>query len=110
MTLEEIKSDITSELAIELKNEEGFDRDILEVKVKGAIREVKAARKYPSSYSEAMIEADMTGYYTQIKAIALYDYVKIGAEGQNNYSADGENIQYSDRNELFYGILPIARV
>ena len=51
----------------------------------------------------------MNDYYVNIRAIALYDYTKIGAEGQSQYSADGESIHYLDRNKMFAGILPIAR-
>ncbi len=106
----EIEALIVEELTLELKNEENFDADMLSIKVKNSYREVKAARNYPSSYSEKHIEKDMERYFTQIKAIALYDYSKIGAEGQDNYNADGESIKYSDRKELFSGVLPIAVV
>ena len=102
--------DIINELTIELKKEVDFDADILELKVNNAYREVKAARHYPKTYSEASIKADMEDYYSNVKAIALYDYTKIGAEGQSSYSADGERIDYIERDKLFTGIVPIARV
>ena len=104
-----IEASIIEELTIELKNEVDFDAELLGVKVRNAIREVKAARNYPKSYSESMIYADMENFITNIRAIALYDYTKIGAEGQSQYSADGESIHYLDRNKMFAGILPIAR-
>ena len=101
---------IINELTIELKNEVDFDAQILALKVHNAYREVKAARHYPKSYSDATIEADMNDYYSNVKGIALYDYTKIGAEGQTSYSADGESIHYVEREKLFAGIIPIARV
>lgn len=101
---------IIDELTIELRNEVDFDADILALKVTNAYREVKAARHYPKTYSEASIESDMADYYTNVKSIAMYDYTKIGAEGQTKYSADGESIDYIKREKLFAGILPIARV
>ena len=100
---------IIEELTIELQNEVDFNVDILRLKVSNAYREVKLARNYPSSYTESMIEDDMDNFYTNVKGIALYDYNKIGAEGQTQYSADGESIHYVDRNKLFVGVLPIAR-
>ena len=109
MTIAELQAEIVEELKIELK-EEDVDEQLLEVKVKSAIREVKTARKYPRSYAEAIVEADLEAYYSQIKSIALYDYTKIGAEGQDKYAADGESISYEDRNRLFAGVLPIATV
>ena len=101
---------IVAELTIELKNETDFDADILNVKVLNAYREVQAAKNYPSTYSEEMIQADMAQYFGNIRAIALYDYSKLGAEGQSQYSGDGESIHYLDRNKLFTGVYPIARV
>lgn len=108
MTIGELKAEIVIELLIELKNE-NVDADLLDVKVKSAIREVKAARRYPATYSTSMIEADLEKHYSYIKDIALYDVTKIGAEGQDSYSADGESIKYMDRSRLFDGIYPIAR-
>lgn len=106
----ELIDEITEELKIELKDEPNLDDQLLTSKVKSAYREVKAARKYPTFYNDAMIEKDMENFYSQIKALTMYDYLKIGAEGQDQYSADGENIKYSDRNAIFDGVLPIARV
>ena len=106
----DITASIIEDLTIELKNEVDFDAALLEVKVKNAFREVRAARDYPSTYTEEAILADMTNYYSNIRAIALYDYTKIGAEGQTQYSADGESIHYLDRDKLFKGVYPIARL
>ena len=107
---EALQAEIVEELKIELQNEQGFSEELLTAKVKSAIREVASARSYPSGYTDAFKETDMDNYYSQIKAIALYDYTKIGAEGQESYSADGETIKYSDRKTLFAGVLPFARV
>lgn len=105
----ELIAEIKAELTIELKEEANLDEELLDVKIRGAYRDVQSAIKYDPSVPEATIERDMANYFSQIKAIALYDYNKIGAEGQDRYSADGENISYEDRNKLFYGILPKAR-
>lgn len=100
---------IIAELTIELQNETDFNASILTLKVNNAYREVKQARNYPKSYTEEMITEDMMNYYSNVKAIAMYDYNKVGAEGQTQYSADGESIHYVDRNKMFAGIIPIAR-
>lgn len=107
--INDIEASVIADLTTELKNEVDFDAEILAVKVKNAIREVKAARNYPKYYSDEQICADLEEYYSNIRAIAIYDYTKIGAEGQSQYSADGESIHYLDRNKMFTGILPIAR-
>lgn len=100
---------IIAELTIELQTEADFNADILALKVRNAYREVKQARNYPKSYTEETISSDMENYYSNVKELALYDYNKVGAEGQTQYSADGESIHYVDRNKMFAGVLPIAR-
>ena len=102
--------DIITELKEELTETEGdkLNENLLRSKVKTAFRDVKKARRYPASYSDAMIERDIENYYSQVKSIALFDYNQIGAEGQTQYSQDGVSIHYVDRDRLFYGVLPIA--
>ena len=102
--------EIIEELRAELEETEGdkFSLSLLRSKVNGAYRAVKAARKYPHSYTEAFIERDMENYYSQVREIAMYDYNIIGAEGQTQYSQDGVSVHYVDRDKLFYGVLPIC--
>ena len=102
--------EIIEELTTELRETEGerFNETLLRSKVKSAYRAVQTARKYPKSYTEAMIERDMENYYSQVKDIAMFDFNQIGAEGQTQYSQDGVSVHYVDRDKLFYGILPIA--
>lgn len=103
--------EIIEELKTELSETEGekFSLTLLTSKVKGAYRDVKAARRYPDSYTEAKIERDMLNYFSQIKDVARYDYNIIGAEGQTQYSQDGVSVHYVEREKLFYGVLPIAQ-
>ena len=107
---EGLKAEILEELKIELKEEPNLDDQLLEAKVKNAYREVFTARSYPAWYTDVMKEKDMENFYVNIKSLALYDYAKIGAEGQDSYNADGENIKYSNRSDIFNGVLPIARI
>lgn len=101
---------IFEELKTELMETEGdkFNENLLKSKIHGAYREVKAARKYPGSYTEAMIERDMENYYSQVRSISQFDYNQVGSEGQTQYSQDGVSIHYVDRDRLFYGVLPIS--
>lgn len=102
---EELLADLTSEL----ESEPNFDSTKLLQKVVGAIREVKRARKYPSYYTETQIRLDLYGFYSNIRNIALYDYNTIGAEFEQSHSENSVNRSWTDRNKLFYGILPLAR-
>lgn len=102
--------EVYDSLRVELEITDGsrFNSDLLMSKVENAYREVKTARKYPISYTEEVKETDMNNYFSQIRAIALYDYSKIGSEGQTQFSEDGASIHYVDRDKLFQGVLPIA--
>lgn len=102
--------DILTELTAEISPVEGdkFNATLLEIKINGAYRDVQLARKYPSTYTSALIEADMANYESNIVALARFDYNQIGSEGQTQYSADGTSIHYVDRDKLFAGVLPIS--
>ena len=102
--------DVVLSLTTELQITEGarFNADLLRSKAENAYREVRTARRYPKSYTEAAIERDMENYYAQVRAVAQFDYNQIGAEGQTSFSEDGASIHYVNRNSLFSGVLPIA--
>ena len=110
MMLEEMKSELVTDLAEELNTEENFNQTLLEKKVSSAIREVQTARRYPKSYSEEMIVDDMANYYSHIRNIALYDYNQSGVEGQTSSNENGISRAYVNRNSLFKGIVPISRI
>lgn len=112
MTIEEMKAEIVTDLSTELMVTDAdlFNVPLLTSKVNNAVIEVKAARKYPKSYTDEMIESDLVSFYSVIRNLALYDYNQSGAEGQTTYSGDGNNIHYVDREKYFYGVLPISGV
>lgn len=107
--MEELKEQIVDSLIGELSGEE-FNVDMLRSKVSNAILEVRSVRNYPSSYSQETVDADLRRYYTNIRNIALYDYNKIGGEGEESHSENGISRSYSAREKLFYGVIPIASV
>lgn len=106
-----MKEEIITDLATELRITEGdkFNEDLLRSKVNGAYRECQSIKGYTASYTEAMIERDMQNYYSQIRAVSLFDYNQIGSEFQSQYSQDGVSIHYTERNKLWYGVLPLAK-
>lgn len=110
MTFDEMIAEITSDLTTEISAEDpdNFNPELLTVKINGAVRAVKGARRYPASYTEEKIEADLVRFHSQIIEIARYDYNQIGSEGQTSYNADGVTINYVDRKSLFRGITPLA--
>lgn len=108
MTISELQNEIIAELTAELEGEDSFSADKLAIKVRNAVREVRAARRYPPAYPESMVEAEMEGYYSQIKAIALYDYNKIGMDYQSSFNENSASGSFVDRNSLFAGIIPLS--
>lgn len=106
----DIEQEIIAELSIELQGEPTFNADILAVKVKNAIREVRKARNYPKSYTEKNIQEDLQDYYSNIRNIALYDYNQIGAEFQSNASENSVSRSWVDRDKLFDGVYAFVKV
>ena len=113
MTKNEMLDEIFENLKVEIDADDSqsdkVNVPLLRLKIEGAYRDVKRARNYPSHYAEAWVENDMLNYYTNIEAVARYDYNKVGAEGQSSYSADGTRIEYIKRDSLFNGVYPISR-
>ena len=106
-----LQKEIVEDLATELKNDPSFDADILEVKVKNAIRDVMGRRNYgATSYSDEKIVKDLEDYYSVIRGIALYDYNQIGAEGQQSHSENSVSRSWVSRDSLFNGVVAFVKV
>ena len=105
-----LQEELIADLTIELQKEPTFDSSVLTQKVVNAIREVKKERKYPSYYSSEQIDKDLYEFYSNIRSIALYDYNKMGAEGEQSHSENGTSRSYVDRKSLFSGVLPLSRI
>lgn len=111
MTLSELRTSIADDLEVELKDMPTYNRDLLDIKVKDAVRDVMDKRGYASAgYSLDMIEDDIERYIPQIKALAQYDYLIIGASGESYHYEGGTNRTWIDRRRLYNGIIPLAKV
>lgn len=111
-SIEEIKEHIVDVLKPELTiTDPNFNEDLLEAKVSQVLDEAQAIKRYADvGYSERMILSDMSNGVPIFTAVSRYDYNQIGAEGQTQYSGDGESIHYVERGKLWYGWNPIARI
>lgn len=106
-----MEQEIIEELTIELKNEPDFNSEILAVKVRNAIREVKMKRNYvATSYTDRQIEQDLYNYYSTIKNLALYDYNTIGMEFQSGSSENSTSRTMIGRDDLFRGVHAFVKV
>ena len=103
--------DIFESLKTELENDEAFNENILEQKVRSVILEVQQIRGYVrNGYTNDMIIDDIEQFTAQIRNIVLYDYNQVGVEGQQSSSENNTYRMYFDRSKLFAGICPLARV
>lgn len=111
MSVDVLINEIVEELTIELKNDATFDADILTIKVKNAIKEVRMKRNYvATSYTEKQIAEDLNNYYSVIKNVALYDYNQIGAEGEQSHSENSVSRSWVSRDDLFKGVHAFVKV
>lgn len=105
-----LQEELLADLTLELEESDNFQPKALLQKVVGAIREVKTARNYPSHYSDIQIERDLYRYYSQIRNLALYDYNQIGGEFETHHSENSTSRTWTERKEMFNGILPLSRI
>lgn len=108
--MDEMQTDLVADLTAELTiTDANFNSNLLTIKVSNAIKEVKRARNYPSTYSAEKIDSDIQKYYSQARAIALYDYNAVGSEYEKTHSENNISRTYVEREKLFAGIIPLSR-
>lgn len=106
-----LTEEIINDLTIQLKNDPTFDADILAVKVKNAVREVRLKRNYTATaYTDEQIANDLYNYYSVIQSVALYDYNQIGAEGEQSHSENSVSRSWVSRDELFRSVHAFIQV
>lgn len=107
--METMVNEILEELTIELEVTEDSDIALLTSKIRGAVREIKLARKYKGK-TDTYIEEDIQNYYSNIKNLATYDFCMVGGEFQTSHSENGISRSFTKRNDCFEGVLPIAEI
>lgn len=106
-----IEEEIIEELTTLLQGDPMFNPEVLTVKVKNAIREMKMKRNYvATSYTDEQIEVDLYNYFSVIESVALYDYNQIGAEGEQSHSENSTSRTWVNRDELFKGVHAFVKV
>lgn len=109
MTLQE---ELLADLSVEFQDSETFSADLMNQKIKNAIRDVRMARCYQNtSYSEQKIESDLqTNYYSVCRNIALYDYLQTGASFEEQHSENGVNRTWVNRNTILGNVPAFVKV
>ncbi len=84
---------------------------VMQVKVKAVVRELISIRNYElSGMTDEEATADLNRWYTQCLNVARYDYNQLGAEGEESHSENGISRKYVERERLWAGVIPFARV
>lgn len=101
----EFEYEIVEELSAELKADDPmFNEQVLQFKVRNAIREVMMKRNYiVTSLDEEEILEDLRNYYSTIRNVALYDYNQTGIEFQTS-NTENYTRSYMKRDDLFLGV------
>ena len=107
-----LQDEIIAELTVELSGQPTFNADLLAIKVRNAIREVKMKRNYQAtSYTAEQIEKDLyDNYFSVIKNLALYDFAQIGAPFESSHSENSISRNWVNRDEIFKGVHSFVQV
>lgn len=105
-----LKQRVVDMLTTELGKEDGFDADVLDIKVELAIEDVITRKCYEnSSMNDEQISKDLNKYFSTIVNLSRYDYNQRGAEGQSSHNENSVSRSWVDRNSLFKGVSPFIK-
>lgn len=111
MNVEELINEIVEDLAVEIEpTDPHFNRGILVVKVKNAIKEIIQRRSYPETWNDERVFKDLLNYYSVIVNVARYDYNQLGAEGQKSHSESSVTRTWVNRESLFNAVIAFVKV
>lgn len=71
-----------------------------------AKRDVRNYRKYPPTWTEEEIEKDLANFKQIVIRVAMYDYIKEGADFESTNNENGEVRTYVSRESILNDILP----
>ena len=106
--LKELNSDLGAELIFELHDYS--NKALLSAKIKGAYYVVRRKRNYQDYQTEEFIDKDMRLMYDIIKALALYEWNYIGAEGETSHRENGISRAWNPKENILREIVPFATI
>ena len=83
---------------------------IIQQIVSKAVADCTRRRGYPSAYTEEMIAADIVQFESVAVDLSIYDYNKMGAEGESSHNENGTYRSYDTRQSVLRQILPLTKV
>lgn len=107
-----MQEELLADLSIEFQDSETFSADLLNQKIKNAIRDVRMARNYRNTkYTEEAIEKDLhENFYSACRNLALYDYLQTGASFEKQHSENGVNRTWVSRDKILGNIPAFVKV
>lgn len=87
-----------------------MENPLLKQLIKQCITKVKAARRYPSSYTEEMIERDLEQFEDVIIDTVVYYRSQAGESFMKSYSENGVSRTWVDSVTLYNTVLPISHI
>lgn len=86
------------------------ENPLLEQLISQAEADIRAKRMYPENYTEEKIAADMKKFQSVVVNLVVYDRSQAGENFMTNYSENGVSRTWRDREDLFVGVFPFAKV
>ena len=99
--------DTTSDVVV-FDNKE--DNPVIEQLIKQATEDIKAKRCYPDTFTDDDITADLKQFENVVINLAVYDHSQAGEAFMASYNENGVNRTWRDRDSLFAGVFPFAKV
>ena len=107
----DLENAIFEELQTELQDEPLYNDEVLALKVKDAIRELKRRRCYQNAnMKEEQILADLEYHFPVIKQAALIYYNRMGAEGEAVHYENTVHRSFIYDDDIFNGVIPFVKV
>lgn len=86
------------------------ENPLLEQLISQAKADIVAKRMYPDSYTDEKIAEDLKQFESVIVNVVVYDHSQAGEDFMANYSENGVSRTWRDRESLFVGVFPFAKV
>lgn len=86
------------------------ENPLLEQLISQAEADIRAKRMYPESYTEEKIAADIKKFQSVVVNLVVYDRSQAGENFMASYSENGVSRTWRDRDDLFVGVFPFAKV
>lgn len=86
------------------------ENPLLEQLISQAEADIRAKRMYPESYTEEKIATDMKKFQSVVVNLVVYDRSQAGENFMASYSENGVSRTWRDREDLFVGVFPFAKV